>query len=88
MEIVLQWLDDLDDFVFTAFAIWPRIRRFCLAIALIASAGLHVFPLLGLAIGADVILLEVSLVALAIWAIVGTVAARADRSGRLSAVNG
>jgi len=88
MEIVLQWLDDLDDFVFTAFAVWPRIRRLCLAIALIAAAGLHVLPLLGLAIGADVMLLEVSLAALAVWAIVGAVAARADRSGRLAAVNG
>jgi hypothetical protein len=88
MEIVLQWLDDLDDLVFTAFSIWPRLRRCCLAIALIAATGLHVIPLLGLTIGAQFLLLEISLVSLGIWAIVGSLAARADRSGRLMSVNG
>jgi hypothetical protein len=88
MEIVLQWLDELDDLVFTAFSIWPRLRRCCLAIALIAASGLHVLPLLGLAAGADLLLLQISLAALAIWAAAGTLAARADQSGRLAAVNG
>ena len=88
MEIVLQWLDELDDLVFTAFSIWPRLRRLCLAIALIAATGLHVFPLLGLAITADVLLVEVSLAALGIWAIVGIVAVQADKSGQRASVNG
>lgn len=88
MEFVLQWLDELDDFVFTAFSIWPRLRRLCLTIALIAAGGLHVLPLLGLWNGADLILLEVSLASLAIWAIVGTLAMRADQSGQFPSVNG
>lgn len=88
MEIVLQWLDEIDDLVFSAFSIWPRFRRIFLVIALIAATGLHVFPLLGLAVGADFLLLEVSLASLAIWIVVGSVAARADHSGQLSSVNG
>jgi hypothetical protein len=88
MEIVLQWLDELDDLVFTAVSIWPRLRRICLAIALTAATGLHVLPLVGLAIGADLLLLEVSLASLGTWAIVGTLAARADQSGQSASVNG
>lgn len=88
MEIVLQWLDEFDDLAFAAFSVWPRLRRVCLAVALLAALGLHVFPVLGLAAGADSLLLEVSLASLGIWAIVGTLASRADQSGNQSSVNG
>jgi hypothetical protein len=88
MEIVLQWLDELDDLAFAAFSIWSRLRRICLAVALLAALGLHVFPVLGLAAGLDFLFLEVSLASLGIWAIVGTLAARADQSGNQSSVNG
>jgi hypothetical protein len=37
MEVVLLWLDDLDDLVFVAVAFWARLRRFCLQIGLIAA---------------------------------------------------
>ena len=37
MEIVLLWLDDLDDLVFVAAAFWTRLRRFCLQIGLFAA---------------------------------------------------
>jgi hypothetical protein len=87
MEIVLQWLDELDDLVFAAFSIWSRLRRFCLAVALIAATAIHVLPLLDLAIQAEFVLAQVSLASLAIWAISGTLLARADRSGKLPAVN-
>jgi hypothetical protein len=87
MEIVLQWLDELDDLVFAAFSVWSRLRRVCLAMALIAAAALHVFPMLGLAIDAEIALVEVSLISLGIWAIVGALSARADRSGRSPPVN-
>jgi hypothetical protein len=87
MEIVLQWLDELDDLVFAGFSIWSRIRRFCLAVAMIAAAGLHVLPLLGFAIDVKFALIEISLVSLAAWAIVAALSARADRSGQAPSVN-
>lgn len=37
MEVVLLWLDDLDDLVFVAAAFWTRLRRFCLQIGLFAA---------------------------------------------------
>jgi hypothetical protein len=37
MEIVLLWLDDLDDFVFVFVAFWARLRRLCLQVGLLAS---------------------------------------------------
>lgn len=42
MEIVLQWLDDLDDAVFTVVLAWERIRRRCLQIAAVSAAALAV----------------------------------------------
>jgi len=44
MEIVLQWLDDLDDAVFAVVLAWERLRPLCIgigaasAVALAASA--------------------------------------------------
>ena len=40
MEVVLLWLDDLDDLVFTAALAWERVRRFLLQIGLAAAFGL------------------------------------------------
>ena len=37
MEIVLLWLDDLDDLAFVFVAIWARLRRFCLQVGLLAA---------------------------------------------------
>jgi hypothetical protein len=87
MEVVLQWLDELDDLVFAAFSIWSRLRRFCLAVAVIAATSIHALPLLGLPIQAALVLAQVSLASLGIWAISGTLLARADRSVKAPAVN-
>jgi hypothetical protein len=40
MEIVLLWLDELDDFVFVMSAFWERSRALCLEAGLFASVGL------------------------------------------------
>jgi hypothetical protein len=40
MEIVLLWLDELDDVVFVITAFWERTRALCLQIGLIASLAL------------------------------------------------
>ena len=42
MEIVLLWLDDLDDLVFSGALAWERLRRFCLQVGLTASLMLAV----------------------------------------------
>lgn len=40
MEIVLQWLDELDDAVFAVVLSWERLRRRCLQIAAAAGTAL------------------------------------------------
>jgi hypothetical protein len=40
MEIVLLWLDDLDDLLFSMALTWERLRRVLLQVGLVASVGL------------------------------------------------
>lgn len=40
MEVVLLWLDDLDDALFSLALEWERLRRFVLKVGLAASLGL------------------------------------------------
>jgi hypothetical protein len=40
MEVVLLWLDDLDDVLFSAALVWERLRRVVLQIGLAASVAL------------------------------------------------
>ena len=40
MEILLQWLDELDDLIFAGFALWQRLSQLCLRVALVATLGL------------------------------------------------
>jgi hypothetical protein len=40
MEIVLLWLDDLDDLLFSLALVWERLRRLLLQIGLAAALGL------------------------------------------------
>jgi hypothetical protein len=40
MEIMLLWLDELDDVVFVITAFWERTRALCLQIGLLASVAL------------------------------------------------
>ncbi len=37
MEVVLLWLDEIDDLVFTLALSWDRVRKLCLAAGLIAA---------------------------------------------------
>jgi hypothetical protein len=39
MEVVLLWLDDLDDVLFTVALNWERLRRVVLEVGLVASFG-------------------------------------------------
>lgn len=40
MEVVLLWLDDLDDALFSLALAWERLRRLVLQVGLAASFGL------------------------------------------------
>jgi hypothetical protein len=40
MEIVLLWLDDLDDLLFSVALVWERLRRLLLQIGLAAAFAL------------------------------------------------
>ena len=40
MEVVLLWLDDLDDALFSAALVWERLRRVVLQIGLAAALAL------------------------------------------------
>jgi hypothetical protein len=40
MEVVLLWLDDLDDALFLAALLWERLRRIVLQIGLAAALAL------------------------------------------------
>lgn len=40
MEVVLLWLDDLDDLLFSAALFWERLRRVVLQIGLAAAFAL------------------------------------------------
>ena len=40
MEVVLLWLDDLDDLLFVALGAAERLRRFCLQVGLGAAVAL------------------------------------------------
>jgi hypothetical protein len=50
MEIVLLWLDDLDDLLFSAALVWERLRRRLLQIGLAASFSLAVIDIAAVAL--------------------------------------
>lgn len=47
MEIVLQWLDDLDDAVFALVLAWERLRRRCIEIGAASTAALAASTIVG-----------------------------------------
>lgn len=49
MEVVLLWLDDLDDVFFTLALEWERLRRLVLKVGLAASFGVAASDLSALA---------------------------------------
>ena len=62
MEIVLQWLDDLDDAVFTVVLAWERIRRRCVQVAAASAAALAASAI----VAADLILPLAAVAALSV----------------------
>jgi hypothetical protein len=69
MEIILQWLDDLDDGVFAVVPAVERLRWPCLQIGLAAACGLVVVSFAEILAGLAPALVWVALGSLALWAI-------------------
>ena len=82
MEIVLQWLDELDDLVFAGISVWRRVRRLLLVVALGTAVAIPGVVLTRFPTDLAYNLLWLSLVALSGWAILAALAAGADRSAR------
>ena len=49
MEVVLLWLDDLDDGLFTLALAWERLRRFVLKVGLASAIALAAAELAAIA---------------------------------------
>lgn len=76
MEIVVQWLDDVDDLVFAGLFKWTLLRSLCLSAALAVAVGTPALLQLGVASDNVLTLLNVSLAFLIAWAFIGSVSAR------------
>jgi hypothetical protein len=68
MEIVLLWLDDLDDLVFSGALAWERLRRVCLQFGLTASLGLAACQLFANAAAWTPPLAGVAVSSVSVWA--------------------
>jgi len=80
MEIILQWLDELDDLAFAGLPVWRALRRLCLVLAFVAAASLHALSPLGFGEASLLALHDLALVALALWTVAAAVTVSADRS--------
>ena len=87
MEIVLQWLDELDDLVSAGWFKRKLIRSLCLAAALGAAIGAPALLHLGIESDAVPALLAVSLVFLIAWVLLGSASASFGRKGRFPTRN-
>ena len=79
MEIVLQWLDDIDDLVSAGLFKSKVLRTLCLAMALTAAVTLPALLRLGVPSDAVIALLSISLAFLIAWAVVGSASARVGK---------
>ena len=79
MEIVLLWLDDLDDLVFSAFYLWQKLRPISLVVGFAAAISLHILPEAGASAAQVSSLVFVSLAALLLWVMAAVVSRRTDR---------
>ena len=76
MEVILQWLDELDDLFYSGVLLWERLRAGCLWLGLLASLGVHAAARWDLPIGQLVLLLNVSVFSVIAWSTI-TLAGRA-----------
>lgn len=88
MEIVLLWFDEIDDLVFAGFSYWRRLRHCSLLVALTAALGLYALYGLGVAGQSALALLDIAILALAVWMLAAALSAATRFSRRTPAGNG
>ena len=81
MEVVLLWLDDLDDVVFVLISYWERLRRLCLQIGLFAAITLAGCELSFTAAQWSLALASVAGSSVVIWFLGALLVVAARRSG-------
>jgi hypothetical protein len=81
MDVVLLWLDDLDDAVFVLISHWERLRRLCLQIGLFAAFTLAGCELSLTAAEWSLALASVAGSSVLIWSVGALLMAFAHRSG-------
>ena len=85
MEVVLQWLDDLDDCLFAAALLWEWLRRGALKLGLSAAfalAGCELFAA-GVRAGWVPALAATALASVGLWLVAAIVDLRNRRTARL-----
>lgn len=80
MEVVLLWLDDIDDLLFSAALAWERLRRACLQAGLLAAVSFAVCELLAKALSWAPLFAAVAMASVGLWlvSLAMAAAARAD----------
>ena len=80
MEVVLLWLDDLDDLLFSAALAWERLRRICLQSGLVAAVSFAICELLATALTWAPLFAAIAMASVGLWIVSVAMAAttRAD----------
>ena len=82
MEVVLLWLDDLDDALFSVALAWERLRRGMLKIGLASAISMAVFELSAIATAWTPALSGVAAASVVAWFVGTIVRALHDREAR------
>lgn len=68
MEVIVQWLDDLEDLIFALPLAWERLRVWCLQIGLVAALILGAIQLSRVLIAWAPTFAGTALLSVGIWA--------------------
>jgi hypothetical protein len=87
MEVVLLWLDELDDCLFVGALLWERLRRASLKVGLAAAFALAACELFAAGVRAGWVpaLAAVALASVGLWLVAAIVDLRNRRTARLIA---
>jgi hypothetical protein len=78
VEIILQWLDDLDDLVYAVVSLWEPFRGCLLQVGLLAALALHTSQWSPVAAAHTYLLAGIALLSVAVWALAVLVMIRTD----------
>jgi len=84
VEIVLLWLDDLDDLLFSIALVWERLRRALLQVGLSAAFGLAATDVTAVATAWAPLLCGVAALTVSAWLVGAAARVYYDREARSS----